>query len=249
VRVFTVSDIHIDYDENRRWLHNLSQSDYQDDVLILAGDITDVVLLFIEGFEALKRRFLEVLYVPGNHDLWVHRNGGNNSLDHFFLIRKIADDYGIRMEPVHFDSLSIVPLFGWYDYSFGRPSKAILNAWVDYVACRWPLAFDELAITEYFVTLNEAHLNADNQTVISFSHFLPRIDLMPATIPADKRILYPVLGTTLLEQQLRQLKSDTHIYGHSHVNRYLAKDDVLYINNAFGYPHESRARKELLCVA
>lgn len=37
VRVFTVSDIHIDYDENRRWLHSLSQSDYQADVLILAG--------------------------------------------------------------------------------------------------------------------------------------------------------------------------------------------------------------------
>jgi predicted phosphodiesterase len=248
MRVFTVSDIHIDYAANRKWLHNLSRSEYQNDALILAGDITDVMMLVIEAFETLTRCFAEVFYVPGNHDLWVHRNGGGDSLAHFLLLQQVADDYGIRMAPAHLGDISIVPLFGWYDYSFGRPSQAILKAWVDFAACKWPDDFDESDITRYFISMNEAHLDVSNQTVISFSHFMPRIDLMPDGVPADKRFLYPVLGTTQLEAQVRQLAPDIHIYGHSHINRYLTKEDVLYINNAFGYPHETRTRKKIISV-
>ncbi len=248
MRIFALSDIHIDYSENRKWLHQLSQRDYVEDVLILAGDISDVVLLLMEGFEALKKRFLEVLYVPGNHDLWVHRNGGGNSLEHFFLIKKVAADYGIRMEPAHFGPVSIVPLLGWYDYSFGRPAEELLAAWVDYQACKWPDNFDEAAITNFFISSNEAWLAVKNETIISFSHFLPRIDVMPSSVPVKKRILYPVQGTVQLEQQLRTLGSKIHVYGHSHVNRHLSIDGTLYINNAYGYPHEPWTKKKLFCV-
>ena len=170
MRIFALSDIHIDYDENRKWLHQLSQRDYLDDVLILAGDISDIVTLLMEGLEVLQKRFLEVLYVPGNHDLWTHRNGGGNSLEHFLLIQKIAGDYGIRMKPAHFGPVSIVPLLGWYDYSFGRPSDNLLAGWVDFRACRWPDNFDEQAITNFFVSSNEAWLAVKNETIISFSH-------------------------------------------------------------------------------
>ena len=41
MRVFALSDIHIDYNENANWIANLSPTEYQDDVLILAGDVTD----------------------------------------------------------------------------------------------------------------------------------------------------------------------------------------------------------------
>jgi len=249
LRVFAVSDIHLDYDENRRWLHGLSQYDYRGDILVLAGDVTDTPALLVEGFKALKRRFLEVMYVPGNHELWVHRNGARDSLEQFDIIRTLANDYGLLMGPARFDTLSIVPLFGWYDYSFGQPSRQILKGWLDYSACKWPVGFDEAKITQHFVGMNGPFLNVRNQTVISFSHFLPRIDLMPAFIPPDKRMLYPVLGSSLLEQQIRQLGSDIHIYGHSHINVRAFKDGTSYINNAYGYPHETRrTAKELFCV-
>ena len=85
--------------------------------------------------------------------------------------------------------------------------------------------------------------------VITFSHFLPRIDVMPRSVPDEVRILFPVLGTTLLEQQLRRLGSRLHVYGHSHLNRKVDIDGVSYINNAFGYPYETRiAAKRLLCI-
>jgi hypothetical protein len=44
--------------------------------------------------------------------------------------------------------------------------------------------------------MNEARLSVRNDTDISFSHFLPRIDLMPDSIPPKFRLLSPVLGTT-----------------------------------------------------
>lgn len=57
------------------------------------------------------------------------------------------------------------------------------------------------------------------------------------------------MGTRLLEKQIRKLGSDIHVYGHSHVNNRVMKDSTLYINNAFGYPYETRiAAKELKCI-
>jgi len=249
LRVFAVSDIHIDYEENNRWLHNLSQNDYTHDILILAGDVTDITPSLVNAFKALKKRFLAVVFVPGNHDLWVTRNSETNSLERFRFIKEIAHDCGIFIKTVHFGPLSIVPLLGWYDYSFGRPATEIINTWMDYSSCKWPDGFDDAGITDYFISMNEGLLNIKNDFIISFSHFLPRIDIMPSFIPPAKRLLYPVLGSSLIERQIRKLNSNIHIYGHSHVNNRVFKDNTLYINNAFGYPHEVRiTSKQLLCV-
>ncbi len=249
MKIFALSDIHIDYEENRKWLFNLPQSDYKDDILILAGDITDNLTSIAKAFQCLKNRFQEVLYVPGNHDLWVHRNKLKNSLESFTIITTIAEDYGITTKPVHLESLSIIPLLGWFDYTFGEPTDELIQMWYDYTACKWPDDFDEKQVTQHFVSMNEEFLDSKNDVLITFSHFLPRIDLMPRFIPLPQRKIYPVLGTTLLEQQIRTLGSQIHIYGHSHLNRRVMKDNTMYINNAFGYPSESRiTAKELLCI-
>ena len=72
---------------------------------------------------------------------------------------------------------------------------------------------------------------------------------MPEYIPLDKRRVYPVLGSRGLGRQVSQLKPDTHIYGHSHLNQLVKIDDISYVNNAFAYPKEDRiSRKKLLSV-
>jgi len=249
VRVFAVSDIHIDYPENRRWLSSLSRDEYRQDVLILAGDVSDDPGLLAEAFEMTAGRFATVLFVPGNHDLWVRGNGHGDSLARLAYIRQLAAETGIVMEPVQFDSLTIIPLFSWYDFSFGAPTPELRRAWLDFSACKWPAGFDETAITRHFLAMNEPFLHLTNDTVITFSHFLPRIDLMPLIIPPHKRGVYPVLGTPRLEQQIRRLGAAIHIYGHSHINMRNFKDNTVYINNAFGYPHEERGvAKQLICV-
>ena len=251
MRIFAISDIHIDYEVNAKWIANLSSSDYRNDVLILAGDVTDTLRLLDWCLGRLARRFRKVLFVPGNHDLWVAREERDKtSLQKFQDITAVVESSGASMSAFSENGVSIVPLFGWYDYSFGEPSVELRSMWMDYRACRWPSGLRERQIAAHFAALNCGRSDVSaGDSVITFSHFLPRIDLMPAYIPPEKRFLYPVLGSTRLERQLRELNSSIHVYGHSHVNRSIELDGVSYINNAFGYPSETWLEtKGLVCI-
>lgn len=251
MRIFTVSDIHLDYEENRHWLSNLSDADYRSDILILAGDISNETRLIEWCFTLLQRKFLKVCFVPGNHDLWVGRDRSMTSFDKFRVLSELAKDHQICTEAYHNGPLSIVPLLGWYDFSFGSPSPQLLRSWVDFRACRWPDKMTVADITAHFLNLNQPVLSVQNEVVISFSHFVPRIDLMPEQIPARYRYVYPVLGSAALDRQIRQLQAHRHlhIYGHSHVNRDIVLDEIEYTNNAFGYPSEQNiSRKQLLRI-
>ena len=253
MKVFAISDIHVDYMENLDWLNNLSKFDFKNDILMVGGDVTDNITLFERAMTELRSRFNEVLFVPGNHDLWVLRNPIKDSLRKFELLKTITQNCGIRMEPFCFNSILIVPLFGWYDYSFGQPTNETYEVWMDHNTCKWPNNWQEDRITNHFISMNEPRLKIHNRDqltkIISFSHFLPRIDLLPFYIPLSKRYLNPVLGTSLLEKQIRDLNSDIHVYGHSHVNMEIRKEQTLYINNAFGYPYEfGITAKRLKCI-
>lgn len=248
MRVLAVSDIHVDYEQNRRWLEQLSKSDYQRDVLIIAGDVSSNLTLLEQVFDSVKERFMDVVFVPGNHDVWVHNNENLDSLQKFQRIKCIAAGNGIFMEPYRFDGLSIVPLHGWYDYSFGQPTRELTDVWMDFYACKWPVGYDEEKITESFVAMNEPFLRTENEAIVSFSHFLPKIELLPSYQSSMHKRLHPVMGTRLLNDQIHELRSDVHVYGHSHLNVRARKEGVEYVNNAFGYPHETFTSKELSCV-
>jgi hypothetical protein len=71
VRVFACSDLHVDYKENWAWCVALSESAYQHDALIVAGDVTDDLAKLRQTLGLLKQKFGEVFFVPGNHDLWL----------------------------------------------------------------------------------------------------------------------------------------------------------------------------------
>lgn len=246
MRIYTVSDLHIDHSENYQWLRDLSAYDFTEDLLILAGDLTDKRSLLETAFKILAKRFHGVFFVPGNHDLWVLRQNSKNSLNSFHEILEIINDYGIINEPRKYGSICIVPLLGWYDFSFGRPLKALCDTWVDFRACVWPADYDHQKITAHFIAMNEKHLNIRSDRMITFSHFLPRIDLMPQFVPPKVKALFPVLGSASLEMQIRILMPQIHIYGHSHLNRDVKLGNIRYINNAFGYPYETRiTRKQL----
>lgn len=249
MRVYAISDLHVDYQENREWVSRLSQLDYQDDILVLAGDISDKTRQVEQVFTRLETCFKKVFFVPGNHDLWVIRNGHQDSFSRFRRVLDLAEDHGIRTTPMTIDELAIVPLFAWYDYSFAPLSAELQACWNDFTACKWPDGYDVDRINRYFLSLNEPLPFFTDKYVISFSHFLSRIDVMPSFIPADKRFLYAAFGSSRLEKQIRQLESRIHVYGHSHFNRQVLKDDTLYINSAYGYPSESHiSRKQLTCI-
>ena len=53
MRVFALSDVHVEYQGNSTWIRNLSDVEFQQDVLILAGDVTHDLSLLIITFEQL----------------------------------------------------------------------------------------------------------------------------------------------------------------------------------------------------
>jgi len=250
MRVFALSDIHIDFDANARWVSALSRDDYQQDVLILAGDVSDSITQLERCFDGLAQRFRKVFFVPGNHDLWVIRDSPEiNSLDKFEQVKRVAQACGVTMSADVVDGVAIVPLFGWYDDSFGVPGPELHDAWMDFRACRWLAGWSGTDISDYFIGQNDLSDIARGKVTISFSHFLPRIDLMPDFIPMARRSIYPVLGSSRIEKMVREIAPDIHVYGHSHVNRDVKIDGVNYINNAFGYPYEMKiSRKAMRCI-
>ncbi len=246
MRVFAVSDIHVDYPENALWVEQLSNSDYQNDCLILAGDISDSMERIGACFEILKRKFAHILFIPGNHELWVRSDESISSIEKCKRVIKVAHSFGVVTTPTSINNIYFLPVWGWYDFSFGKPSEYICNAWVDFRRCKWPESLNtEEKITQYFLAKNTLPTRSD-QVVVSFSHFLPRIDVMPSFIPAERRQIYPVLGSEKLDRWVRDSGSRLHVYGHSHVNRDVTIEGVRYINNAFAYPNEDRiSRKQL----
>lgn len=250
MRVFAVSDIHVDYEENLKWILSLNDRSYADDILILAGDVTDKMPLLEQVFVSLEKSFKAVLFVPGNHELWVQEDDYDCSLRKFEAIAQLCKSCGVYADVFELADISFVPLYSWYDFSFGEPDRHLKRAWRDFRACSWPEYLRESAdVSEYFLKLNIPKLATRNKTVISFSHFLPRIDVMPAGIPEKRRNVYPVLGSEALGVQVKQLNPMIHVYGHSHVNQAIELDNIQYVNNAFAYPSESHiARKQLKCI-
>jgi hypothetical protein len=249
MRVFAVSDIHVDYGLNWRWICGLSNLDYRDDVLIVAGDVSDSLTRLAVTLETLAGKFRHLLYVPGNHELWVVRDPVHwTSLEKFDQVCEVARCSGASMEVFRHKDLAIVPLLGWYDFSFGVPSSDLRAAWMDFHACRWPEKFDMADVARHFESLNQIELREADR-VITFSHFLPRIDILPTWTPLQKRFLDPVLGATRLETQVRALNSRLHVYGHSHMNHCVLIHGVSYVNCALGYPHEHQlSSRQLRCI-
>jgi predicted phosphodiesterase len=248
MRVFAISDLHVEHAENDAWVSAISTWDYRNDVLICAGDVAQREQLLGRALERLRSRFQAVVYVPGNHELWVADRQKGSSVGKFYQVQALARGCGVHTEPLDLEAVSIVPLLAWYDHSYDEPGEELLQRWSDYHLCFWPEQFDQPRITEYFLALNRPFLKARPQPVISFSHFVPRADFLPAA-ESSRGFLRPVLGTGLIDAQVRQLGSFLHIYGHYHVNNRSERDNVTYINNAYGYPREAHiAAKKLVCV-
>ena len=73
------------------------------------------------------------------------------------------------------------------------------------------------------------------ETIISFSHFVPRTELCP-----EKRFLLDpklsaVIGSDPLEQQIRRLQPHVHLFGHTHIPIDLTLDGITYIQWPLGY--------------
>ncbi|TKY44972.1 hypothetical protein E2542_SST31256 [Spatholobus suberectus] len=194
VSVFVVSDLHIDYAENLNWVERACQL------------------------------FEHVFYVPGNHDLWCHREG-QNYVDSFEKLNKLLDAckrIGVETNPMVIYEIGIIPLFSWHHESFDKEKDitgfripSLETACKDFYACKWPegLSNGDISLALYFDAMNDKQMEVikDIQMtcdhIITFSHFVPSCTLHKQELCPEKRILfYPklpkIIGSDSLEDRI-----------------------------------------------
>ncbi len=261
MRIYAHSDVHVDYAANRECLAALSVARYGDAGLILAGDVSHDLDRVAEAFALLRARFGSVAYVPGNHELWVRDGDAADSMAKLEQLLELARAHDVATEPVRWGSAWVVPLHSWYTkpeqgedslYLTKPGEDASLRMWSDEVFLRWPAAMRE-SPAQHMLARNRAALRRDyDAPVITFSHFLPRADLIRRTQSeiateavqvADRLPAFNfsrVAGTAALDVQIRQLGARIHVYGHQHRNRDRVVDGVRYVSHCLGYPSERR---------
>ncbi len=241
MRILAISDLHTDFQKNWLIIQQLSKTQYQDDVLIVAGDIASQINTITQTLTLLRSRFRDVFFIPGNHEFWVG-NGQLTSVDKFLYILKLCESLGVQTRPARVDKVWIVPLFSWYSSDFSDDGHAYadqLRAWMDFYACKWPKGIGH--IPEYFYKLNQPHIQTYDAPVISYSHFVPRPDLLPPHEYLFFKALPQVAGSMLIEKQIRQLGSNVHVFGHTHIKRDIVFEGIRYVHNPLSYPRRLSA--------
>lgn len=265
MRIFAISDVHADYPQNMALIEGLSAREHLGDTLLLAGDVSDDLARLARVLRILRERFAHVFFVPGNHELWVRRGDQGDSVAKFGKIVRLCADLDVATSPARVTAGTadpgawVVPLFSWYvkpeqgSASLYVPREGDdpgLSMWADEVLTRWP---ERLVVADHFLDMNESCLGREyDAPVVSFSHFLPRREVMfrsPAARPAPggRAVRFNfsrVAGSSRIENQLRALGSVVHVHGHQHRNRDRVIDGVRYVSNCLGYPPE-RERGEI----
>ena len=68
VKLWAISDLHVGYEENRRAVQSLPS--FPDDWLMIAGDTGESPAHLDFVLRTLQPRFKQLVWTPGNHDLW-----------------------------------------------------------------------------------------------------------------------------------------------------------------------------------
>jgi len=239
------------------------------DILLLAGDVSHNPAVFRATLDAITKKFDHVFFCPGNHDLWLHKDDGcRNSVEKLRQIEALCYELGVHTTSNTISGIQIVPLHSWYHSSFDSEADVsdadllpVEQTMMDFHLCKWSdglTPFDGSdSIARFMDGLNENSFRKNTPSsdansvcgpVISFSHFLPRVELLP-----EKRALfYPHLakavGSLFLGERLRALRPNLHVFGHTHYAWATMLDGVRFMQACLAYPRERAERPfSVLC--
>ncbi len=249
MRVFAVSDVHTDFKGNMVWLNEFVAwvgDQYKNDVIIVAGDISHDMGIIETTLTLFTRAFGHVFHVCGNHELWVvpKTETVKHAYHKLLEIQEVCLKLGVNCSPVIFASsdksekpLVVCPLLTWYEPQFsGRSQRAAMEGFD--MACRWMETDQE--ITTFMLSCNaidsvKALGNVATSRVVTFSHFLPREELFWGW-----SALREVMGSVRIDEQIRALHSQVHVFGHSHMDADRLTSGVRYVQHALGSEPRNR---------
>jgi 3',5'-cyclic AMP phosphodiesterase CpdA len=259
-RLMAVSDLHVGYRENREIVQGL-RPESAADWLLVAGDVGERVADIEWALRTLSQRFAQVVWVPGNHELWTHgadpvRLRGEERYLHLVeLCRGLGvltpeDPYPVW--PGEGGPVTIAPLFVLYDYSFlpaGAQTKAeaLALAYQTGVVCT-----DEAMLHPDPYPSREAwcwaRVEATERRLAELDPAIPAVlvNHFPLVRQPTDILRYPVFaqwcGTTRTADWHVRFNVAAVVYGHLHIPRSTWYDDVPFAEVSLGYPREWRRR-------
>lgn len=235
-RIFAISDLHFDQKYNEDWAHGIDDMAFLDDVLIVAGNAADTKVGVMRALTTLKAKFRRVFYTFGNHEMQIMTSEFARYPDSLTKMNEIftaCDEVGIDVFPAPVcEGVLIMPLLSWCSAEFDHEDpfpdpNAKFNS-----RCTWPMDAD-IQLWKYMMKLNEPFLDIRGfDTVITFSHFLPRQGL-----PFDKtrRNAVKSVGCDMIDEQARAVKTKLHVYGHGCVRNAQMHAGVRYVSSPIGF--------------
>lgn len=241
VKVAFISDLHFDHNAGLLPVLEDRLREISVDVLVLGGDLFSGFSRLGAALRRLRTIVPNVLFLPGNHDLWVNESGnGINSrqLYESILPRVAANEETIclGMEPVKIGEIAFVGVTGWYeDYPQGQVQSA------DATACIWPDFSSPAEVLAWQADLLEQQLrraDAMADRIFVITHTVAFMQLLADSIPEDLR---PYMGSDKLgDIILRHPKIVYAVSGHLHARFLfsLMPRALPWEISPFGYPNE-----------
>jgi predicted phosphodiesterase len=254
MKLYAVSDLHLGNKANRRALSDVSS--HPGDWLILAGDIGETAAHLELAFKALKPRFAQLVWVPGNHELWTLPVANATARGHFKYneLVELCRSYGVLTpeDPypiitIDGNAIRIAPLFLLYDYSF-RPLDIPIEQALEWACETGDVCSDVVLLDPYpypgiaewchaRCELTERRLERcrnDLPTVL-INHFPLREDL--ARLPSIPRFTV-WCGTRRTEDWHLRFNATVVVSGHLHIPSTSHRDGVRFEEVSFGYPEQ-----------
>jgi 3',5'-cyclic AMP phosphodiesterase CpdA len=259
-RLLAISDLHVGHAENRRIVEEL-RPESPESWLLVAGDIGSEVGDVEWVLGVLRDRFAQVVWVPGNHELWTPPKDpvqlrGSARYEHLVsLCRSLGvltpeDPYPVWEG--YGGPVVVVPLFLLYDYTF-RPAgaetqeAALRQAYRAGVVCR-----DERVLHPDPYPTREAwchaRVAAAERRLDDLDPDLPTIlvNHFPLVREPTRVLRHPEFaqwcGTELTADWHRRYRAAAVVYGHLHIPRTIWCDGVPFREVSVGYPREWHRR-------
>ncbi|WP_031091073.1 metallophosphoesterase family protein [Streptomyces sp. NRRL WC-3549] len=259
--IVAISDVHVRYDENRKIVDGI-RPENDEDWLIVAGDVGEIVSDIEWALRTLRNRFAKVIWAPGNHELWtapddpVQLRGQQRYLHLVDICRKLGVATPEDPYPVwegEDGPVAVAPLFLLYDYSFRPPGTYSKTAALQVAEEAGVVCSDEFLLhpdpypsreawCRARVRITEARLSAlpEDLPTVLVNHW-PLVREPTRVLWRQEFALW--CGTTATADWHTRFRARSVVYGHLHIPRVIHCDGVPHQEVSLGYPREWQRRQ------
>ncbi|MET0387515.1 MAG: metallophosphoesterase [Polyangiales bacterium] len=254
MKLLAISDLHVGFPANAAALDGMPAR--PDDWLILAGDIGETVGHLESTLAALAPRYRQLVWCPGNHELWAVGQEGLRGVAKYDALVEVCrrysvltpeDDYAIFDPGAGAERFLIAPLFLLYDYTFRpddiAPERAVAWAAESGIMCADEARLDPTPFASRSAWCHarcawseERLARATAETglrTILINHFPLKQSL--ARLPAVPRFQV-WCGTRLTEDWHQRFRAAVVVSGHLHIRQRCELDGTRFEEVSLGYP-------------